>query len=120
MMRPTQFINRKESQMKTHVQTMALLLALAPGAVLAASQSLAQVELTASTRDDAVIAANVRQKINEHPSLRFFDINVRSVDHTVYLEGQVDTPFDSAEARRIAEAVPGVKTVYDDLYLHGN
>ena len=106
--------------MKTHVHTIALLVALAPGAVLAANQSLPQVELTAPTRDDAVIAAAVRQKINEHPSLRFFGINVRSVDHAVYLEGQVDTPYDSAEARRIAEAVPGVKTVYDGLYLHGN
>lgn len=69
-----------------------------------------------ATRGDAAIAAEVRQKITEHPSLSSFDISVRSIDHDVYLEGQVDTRVDSAEARRLALAVPGVKNVYNDLY----
>jgi hyperosmotically inducible periplasmic protein len=100
--------------MKTHVVTTAFLIALASQGALAAGSSVPHIEVT--TRDDAAIAAAVRQKISEQPSLKFFNISVRSVDQGVYLEGQVDTRLDAAEARRIARAVAGVKKVYNDLY----
>lgn len=106
--------------MKTHVLTTALLIALTSQAALAASESLPQVEVTAPARNDAAITTEVQQRISEHPSLRFFDINVRSVDRAVYLEGQVDTRLDSAVARRVAQQVPGVKTVYNDLYFNND
>jgi hyperosmotically inducible protein len=113
---PVQFINRKESKMKTSVLTLAFLAAIASQAVLAAGQSVAQVEVTAPGRDDAAIAAEVRERIHEQPSLKFFNISVRSVNHNVYLEGQVDTRLDTSEAGHVAQAVPGVEKVYNDLY----
>lgn len=102
--------------MKTRVLTLAFLAAIASRAVLAAGQSAPQVEVTAPGRDDAAIAAEVRERIHEQPSLKLFDISVRSVNHTVYLEGQVDTRLDRSEARHVAQAVPGVKKIYNDLY----
>jgi osmotically-inducible protein OsmY len=33
----------------------------------------------------------------------------------VYLEGQVDTRLDASEVGDVAQAVPGVKKVYNDL-----
>ena len=101
--------------MKAHVLTMAFLMALASRGVLAAGSSVPQIEVTGA-RDDAAIAAEVRQRISEQPSLKSFNISVRSVDHTVYLEGQVDTRLDTTEAGYVAQAVPGVKKVYNDLY----
>ena len=103
--------------MKAHVLTMAFLMALASRGVLAAGSSVPQIEVTGAPRDDAAIAAEVRQRISEQPSLKSFNIGVRSVDHTVYLEGQVDTRLDTTEAGHVAQAVPGVKKVYDDLYF---
>jgi osmotically-inducible protein OsmY len=102
--------------MKTRVLTLAFLAAIASQAVLAAGQSAPQVEVTAPGRDDAAIAAEVCEKIHEQASLKFFDISIRSVNHTVYLEGQVNTRLDTSEAGDLARAVPGVKTVYNDLY----
>jgi hyperosmotically inducible protein len=113
---PVQFINRRESKMKIRVLTLAFLTAVASRAVLAAGESAPQVEVTAPGRDDAAIAAEVREGIHEQPSLKFFNISVRSVNHTVYLEGQVDTRLDASEAGDVAQAVPGVKKVYNDLY----
>jgi hyperosmotically inducible protein len=102
--------------MKTRVLTLAFLAAIASRTVLAAGQSVPQVEVTGPGRNDAAIAAEVRERIHEQPSLKFFNISVRSVNHTVYLEGQVDTRLDISEVGHVAQAVPGVKTVYNDLY----
>jgi osmotically-inducible protein OsmY len=49
--------------------------------------------------------------------VRFYNITIRSVDHVVYLNGQVDSERDSGQAGDIARGVPRVKNVYNDLYL---
>jgi osmotically-inducible protein OsmY len=83
-----------------------------------ALQSTPSIEVTAPDRSDASVAAEVREKIGEQPSLKFFNIAVRSVNHAVYLEGQVDSNLDSSEAGQIASSVPGVRKVHNHLYLN--
>ena len=69
---------------------------------------------------DASIRAEVQKKLNEQPSLRFFNIQVLAADHAVYLRGFVDTRVDRRQADAVARAVPGVSKVYNDLALNGN
>jgi osmotically-inducible protein OsmY len=83
-----------------------------------APQSTPSIEVTAPDRGDASLAAEVRDRIREQPSLKFFNIAVRSVDRAVYLDGQVDSSLDSGEAGQIASTVPGVRKVYNHLYLN--
>ena len=109
--------------MRKQVLVTAVLAALASGAAVAAGedavQSTPSVEVTAPESDDA-LAAHVRQKIEEEPSLKFFSIGVRSIDHAIYLEGLVDTGVDIAEADDIAASVPGVRKVYNHLYVNNS
>jgi len=70
--------------------------------------------------EDEKLRAEVQKQIDDRPSLKFYGISVRTVDHVVYLEGLVDTNFDRSQAEAIARAVPGVKKVYDKLVLNGN
>jgi osmotically-inducible protein OsmY len=107
--------------MRMHVLATVVLAALASGAAVAAGegplQSTPSVEVTAPESDDA-LAVQVRQKIDEQPSLKFFSIGVRSIDHAIYLEGLVDTGADIAEADDVAASVPGVRKVYNHLYVN--
>jgi osmotically-inducible protein OsmY len=70
--------------------------------------------------EDAKISAEVQKRIDERPSLRFYNISVRTFDHVVYLEGLVDTNFDRSQTEAITRTVPGVTKVYDKLSLNGN
>jgi len=70
--------------------------------------------------DDEQIAAEVQKQIDAKPSLQFFNIYVRALNHVVYLEGLVDTSVDQDEAETVARAVPGVAKVYDGLAINGN
>jgi osmotically-inducible protein OsmY len=70
--------------------------------------------------DDARIRAQVSEQINARPSLRFFNIDIQTWHHNVYLRGLVDTEIDRDSAQRIALAVPGVKRVYNDLMINGS
>ena len=70
--------------------------------------------------EDEKIRAEVQKQIDERPSLKFYGVSVRTVDHVVYLEGLVDTNFDRSQAEAIARAVPGVTKVYDKLVLNAN
>jgi osmotically-inducible protein OsmY len=69
---------------------------------------------------DTQIRAEVMQRINERPVLRFANIDVQSFHHDVYLNGLVDTGTESAQAEAIARSVPGVRNVYNGLGLNGN
>jgi hypothetical protein len=68
---------------------------------------------------DTQIRAEVAQRINERPVLRFANIDVQSFHHDVYLNGLVDTGAESAQAEAIARSVPGVKRVFNGLGLNG-
>jgi osmotically-inducible protein OsmY len=69
---------------------------------------------------DAQIRADVTQRINERPALRFANIDVQSFHHDVYLNGLVDTGAESAQAEAIARSAPGVRKIYNGLGLNGN
>jgi hypothetical protein len=68
---------------------------------------------------DARLASEVSRRIDEHASLRFFNLRVQASRGEVYLSGLVDTQMDRALAEDIAGAVPGVTRVYDGLELNG-
>ena len=70
--------------------------------------------------DDLRISAEVQKQIDQQPSLKFYNITVRSYHHVVYLEGLVDSRMDRSEAGAIARSVPGVQRVYNDLSMGGN
>jgi osmotically-inducible protein OsmY len=68
---------------------------------------------------DSWIRAEVQKRINERPSLRFFNIVVYAAQQEVYLKGLVDTAMDRELGEAIARTVPNVKNVYNDLAISG-
>jgi osmotically-inducible protein OsmY len=69
---------------------------------------------------DASIRSEVVKQINARSSLRFFNLDVQTHNHAVYLEGLVDTGVDRDLAEQVALAVPGVSRVYNGLVIEGN
>jgi osmotically-inducible protein OsmY len=78
-----------------------------------------QVVITGNRLTDAQVRAEVRQRINERPQLRFDNIDVQSFDHNVYLYGVVDSRGDSEQAEAIAHTVPSVKKIYNGISVSG-
>jgi osmotically-inducible protein OsmY len=67
---------------------------------------------------DAKIAADVRALIHQYPALEAPNsVRVQSMDHVVYLYGQVDTDLERSMAESVAHAVPGVTRVVDSIGL---
>ena len=67
---------------------------------------------------DAKIAVDVRALMNHYPALEAPNsIRVQSMDHVVYLYGQVDTDLERFMAESVARAVPGVTRVVDSISL---
>jgi osmotically-inducible protein OsmY len=65
---------------------------------------------------DAKIAADVRALMNHYPALEGPNsIRVQSLDHVVYLYGQVDTEVERSMAESVARAIPGVTRVVDSI-----
>jgi osmotically-inducible protein OsmY len=61
---------------------------------------------------DAKITANVQTRIDEHPDLESPNsISVQTLDHVVYLDGQVSTGMESRTAESVALATPEVGRV---------
>jgi len=75
---------------------------------------------TPQCAEDAGIRAEVSKQINARSSLRFFNINIQTYKHAVYLQGLVATGVDRDQAEQIALAVPGVSRVYNGLVIEGN
>jgi osmotically-inducible protein OsmY len=68
--------------------------------------------------EDAKIAADVRTLIRQHPALEAPNyVRVQSMNHVVYLYGQVDTDLERSMAESIAGAVPDVRRVVDSINL---
>lgn len=67
---------------------------------------------------DAKIAADVRALMNHYPALEAPNsIRVQSMDHVVYLYGEVDTDLERSMAESVAGAIPGVSRVVDSISL---
>jgi osmotically-inducible protein OsmY len=69
---------------------------------------------------DAKITADVRALFDQHPELEPPNlINIRTLDHVVYLSGLVDTDLQSQVAQSLAHQVTGVTKVVNSIGLSG-
>jgi len=69
---------------------------------------------------DAKITADVRALFDQHPELEPPNlINVRTLDHVVYLTGLLDTDLQRQMAQSLAHQVAGVTKVVNSIGLSG-
>jgi osmotically-inducible protein OsmY len=79
-------------------------------------------ELACSTADcsgDGKISAAVKTQLNKENALKIDNIRVQTINHVVYLSGQVDTQRERFDAMSIAAHVAGVAKVVDNLGVSG-
>jgi len=76
-----------------------------------------QQESTGEYIDDSVITSKVKAAILNEPSLKVFQISVDTNKNVVQLSGTVATGSERAKAGEVARAVPGVRSVRNDLLL---
>ena len=74
-------------------------------------------ESTGQYVDDSVITSKVKAQIFDEPSLKVFQINVKSNRGVVQLSGFVDSAKSIATAGAVAAGVPGVADVKNDLMV---
>lgn len=72
---------------------------------------------TASAKDNAELAARVKEALMEKTRSTGVDVNVRAVNGEVTLTGIVDVASEKQAAVDIARAVPGVRAVVDNLTI---
>jgi osmotically-inducible protein OsmY len=67
---------------------------------------------------DADLGKTVQESINQHTGLGAPNsIRVTALDHVVYLNGQVDYGLERSTAESVANQVPGVTKVVNNLYV---
>jgi osmotically-inducible protein OsmY len=65
---------------------------------------------------DATITANVQAQFRQHPALEPPNLlHVQTLDHVVYLTGQVDTELERSMAESLARNVAGVRRVVNTI-----
>jgi osmotically-inducible protein OsmY len=67
--------------------------------------------------DDSVITTKVKAAIVDDPSLKVFQINVKTFKGEVQLSGFVDSAQSVKKAGEVARSVPDVKSVKNDLIV---
>lgn len=67
---------------------------------------------------DASLTAKVKADIVKEQSLRGFEIGVETMNRTVQLSGFVDTRQQKDQAGAIAQGVPGVQSVQNNILVH--
>jgi osmotically-inducible protein OsmY len=66
--------------------------------------------------DDANITASVRTQINQHPDVGPPNtVHVQTVDHVVYLSGEVSQGLMKQTAEDVARQTPGVTRIVNDI-----
>jgi osmotically-inducible protein OsmY len=67
---------------------------------------------------DAQITANLQSQLSRHPDLEGVNsIDVQTLDHVVYLSGEVSSGPMRATAEAIARKTPGVTRVEDTIVV---
>ena len=67
---------------------------------------------------DAQITADIEALIRQHPAIEAPNsVRVSTIDHVVYLYGQVDTELQRATAESLAREVAGVRRVVDSIHF---
>ena len=74
-----------------------------------------QKESTAEYVDDSVITTKVKAAILNEPSLKVAEINVETFKGRVQLSGFVSSRANIDRAVQVAQAVPGVSSVSNDM-----
>ena len=69
--------------------------------------------------NDIVITTKVHEAILDEPSLRPFDINVRTSKGVVELSGLVNSRDDMYKIISIARSVSGIKFIKNDMRIPG-
>jgi osmotically-inducible protein OsmY len=69
---------------------------------------------------DREIAAQVVTAIHTTPGISYWDIQVQSLDHVVYLSGLVDTDPERITVEQVAAQASGGKKVIDSIAVRGN
>jgi osmotically-inducible protein OsmY len=72
-------------------------------------------ESTGEYVDDTAITTKVKSAIFNEPSLKVLKINVETYKSVVQLSGFADTRADMDKATDLARAVPGVRSVKNDM-----
>ncbi len=72
-------------------------------------------ESTGQYVDDSVITTKVKSAIFDEPSLKVFQINVKTYKGVVQLSGFVDSQQSAKKAGEVAGSVTGVVSVQNDL-----
>jgi len=92
-----------------------LALASAMAGVLAGCADFRQCGSQGCT-PDAKITADIETRLNQMPELGPpGSIRVQTVNHLVYLNGQVDGGLEKRTAEAVVRQVPGVEQVADDI-----
>jgi osmotically-inducible protein OsmY len=74
-------------------------------------------ESTGEYIDDSVITTKVKSAIFDEPSLKVFQISVKTYQGVVQLSGFVDSAQSVKKAGEVAGRVEGVKEVKNDLVV---
>ena len=94
--------------------------AIAAAALLLSALGCASTSTKESTGqyvDDAAITTKVKTAMFNEPSLKVLKINVETYKSVVQLSGFADSDADIAKAADLARAVPGVRSVKNDMRL---
>ena len=74
-------------------------------------------ESTGQYVDDSVITTKVKAAILDEPTLKMFQINVKTFNAVVQLSGFVDSAQSISKAGEVAGRVEGVKELKNDLVV---
>jgi osmotically-inducible protein OsmY len=100
-----------------HVKTLTTLLSTAVLMTALGCASTRTHEGTGEYVDDSVITTKVKAAILKEPDLKVSEIKVETFKGIVQLSGFVSTRDDMKGAVRVANAVPGVKSVTNEMEL---
>jgi hyperosmotically inducible periplasmic protein len=111
--------------MPSRLPSLALSLTFAAGAILLVSgcdrapeppAPVAAAATTVGTEiDDTVVTTKVRAALLGDPDTKSFDIKVETRKGVVQLSGFVDNSTQAGQAKRIASAIEGVKSIDDAM-----
>jgi osmotically-inducible protein OsmY len=76
--------------------------------------AMACLTVHADPSQDKAITNQVKSALNSNPDVGS-EINVETMNGTVYLKGKTSTPLAKSHAEDLAKAVPGVQKVVNDI-----
>jgi osmotically-inducible protein OsmY len=69
---------------------------------------------------DKEIAAQIETALRATPGISYWDIQVQSLDHVVYLYGLVDTNPERARVEEVASSVSGGLKIVNSISIRAN